>query len=441
MEKNFLLGVNYWPIRKGVYWWKDFHGKEVREEFSELRGIFARAVRFFLLWEDFQPGPGRVALDLLKALDEVFDAAKRYQLQLIPTLFVGHMSGINWIPLWLLDQESRREKPVSEEVTPPSPFPVYARGSPTEGRVRNFFAEGDLLEHQLFFLRTVVPRYSSHPSLLAWDLGNKPGNLGIPATGEEIQGWIKILTEETERLDPIHEVLLGLHQKDLEELTPFSPELPGKVHGTVCMHGYPFCTCWLSDSLDPCYLPFLLHLAGELSGKGVLMEELGLPVNPSLKQGEGSPFPATESTGGPGQAEEAQKGSAQAAESSTKLLEVSAEYPIFSQREGERFYAAALRGLHEHGAKGALAWCFADFHHSLWDKPPLLQSPHERFFGLFQEDGTLKGTGKAFREFARSCPERRERKRLIKIDMGAYKEDPSQYLQEEFRKFKELVFE
>ena len=33
----FLLGVNYWPRRKAMYWWAEFDAAEVREEFAMIR--------------------------------------------------------------------------------------------------------------------------------------------------------------------------------------------------------------------------------------------------------------------------------------------------------------------------------------------------------------------------------------------------------------------
>ena len=53
----FLLGVNYWPRRKAMYWWADFDAGEVREEFAMIRDLGLTHVRFFLLWESFQPSP------------------------------------------------------------------------------------------------------------------------------------------------------------------------------------------------------------------------------------------------------------------------------------------------------------------------------------------------------------------------------------------------
>ncbi len=32
MTDPFILGVNYWPRKKAMYWWSDFDAGEVREE-------------------------------------------------------------------------------------------------------------------------------------------------------------------------------------------------------------------------------------------------------------------------------------------------------------------------------------------------------------------------------------------------------------------------
>ncbi len=58
--EEFVCGVNYWPRRKAMYWWKSFEEAEVREEFAIIRSLGMRYVRIFLLWEDFQPTPHTV---------------------------------------------------------------------------------------------------------------------------------------------------------------------------------------------------------------------------------------------------------------------------------------------------------------------------------------------------------------------------------------------
>ena len=100
--EEFLLGINYWPRRKAMYWWSDFDPGEVREEFAMIRAIGLTHVRLFLLWESFQPSPDRIDRKAVADLRTVCDIAADNGLKLQPTFFTGHMSGPNWAPDWLL---------------------------------------------------------------------------------------------------------------------------------------------------------------------------------------------------------------------------------------------------------------------------------------------------------------------------------------------------
>ncbi len=102
MSEKFTLGVNYWPRRKAMYWWSNFDAGEVREEFSVIKEIGLDVVRFFLLWEDFQPEPDSVSKTALDNLVTVCDIAAENGLGVDLTFFTGHMSGPNWSPSWLL---------------------------------------------------------------------------------------------------------------------------------------------------------------------------------------------------------------------------------------------------------------------------------------------------------------------------------------------------
>ena len=67
MPDPFVLGVNYWPRRKAMEWWKRFDRGEVRDEFDLIAALGLTKVRVFLLWEDFQPSPDRVST---RAIDD-----------------------------------------------------------------------------------------------------------------------------------------------------------------------------------------------------------------------------------------------------------------------------------------------------------------------------------------------------------------------------------
>jgi hypothetical protein len=85
-----------------------------------------------------------------------------------------------------------------------------------------------------------------------------------------------------------------------------------------------------------------------------------------------------------------------------------------------------LPRLVEVGSRGAVMWCFADYHESLWDRPPCDVQLHERHFGLVRPDGSLKPHADVLRRFVASGPiisEPSARARMA-LDGAAFYADP-----------------
>src|SRR6185437_8758890 len=101
-REPFRVGVNYWPAATAMGWWSSFDPVEVEADFARIAASGLDSVRVFLTWEDFQPTPGLVDREMLARLLVVAAVAAGLGLALIPTLFTGHMSGVNWIPPWAL---------------------------------------------------------------------------------------------------------------------------------------------------------------------------------------------------------------------------------------------------------------------------------------------------------------------------------------------------
>jgi|SRR5690554_404911 len=118
MDDRFVLGVNYWPRRKAMYWWSDFDPSEVADEFDVISDLGLDVVRIFLLWDDWQPEPDRVSPQRLEDLQVVCDLAAERSLGLDITFFTGHMSGPNWVPRWMLDPGRAFPPPTSARSCP-----------------------------------------------------------------------------------------------------------------------------------------------------------------------------------------------------------------------------------------------------------------------------------------------------------------------------------
>lgn len=369
MTKPFVLGVNYWPRRKAMYWWSDFDAGEVREEFAVIRDLGMAVVRIFLLWDDFQPQPDSVSPAALDHLGQVFDIAAENNLGLDVTFFTGHMSGPNWSPRWLLDADAPKPSPWVRQ--------VVSRGEVVDSSYRNMFTDPQALDASRLLLDTVVGRFHQHPALWMWNLGNEPDLFAHPPSGAAGRGWVREMTRRIKQLDPIHPVTCGLHSASLLENNGLRVDQVYAETDVAVMHSYPMYLPWARDPLDPDLVPYTCALVTALCGKPTLMEEFG---GCTAAPGEPSQMWNWTAYGQP------------------------REQFMASEDDFAAYIEAVLPRLVDVGATGAMLWCFADYVPALWDKPPCEQSKHERFFGLVRPDGTLKPHAEVIRRFAATQP-------------------------------------
>ncbi|WP_297092549.1 beta-galactosidase [Thermococcus sp.] len=392
---EFVLGVNYWPRRKAMFWWKEFEEDEVREEFTVIKELNLDVVRIFLLWEDFQPEPERVDEKSLRNLERVMDIAHELGLGVMPTFFIGHMSGINWLPEWTLSE------------TPHPRFLTYSNGRVVDLGARDIYEEPDLLKAEELLLRTVGSELDDHPALYAWDISNEIDNVRIPRTPWAGKRWVRFVYE-TLKASSSKPVTFGIHQEDIQGDKHFRVGDVAEGNDFLCMHAYSVYTDF-TDPLDPYFVPFACLLTRALGGKEVLMEEFGMPTTP----------------------EETRK-----VRSVTGKHE--AEHYLINEGDAARWLEETLKALYEFGTLGAFYWNFADYHESVWDRPPLDRAVHERFFGLLRSDGSLKPTALVIREFRKKMGELKRRN--VEIDVPEdYYSDPKGNLVRLYREFRKKL--
>ena len=399
----FPVGVNYWPRRKAMYWWKDFDRDEVADEFDVIAGLGMSLVRIFLLWEDFQPTPTAVSPRALADLEIVADVAAERGLGLDVTFFTGHMSGPNWAPPWLLGGDA----PVPEERQ------VISGDDLDAGPYRNPFVEPVALAAGELLLRAVVGRLREHPGVWAWNLGNEPDNFAIPPDAEAGPAWARRMFAVIEELDPGRHRTVGLH----------SPSLMSAANGLradrmfadadfAVMHTYPIYANFGAEALDADTVPFATALTAALSGKPTMMEEFGACTAPP-----GSDTSTWEwQVGG------------------TRWRQIMLSETVLAEHLEQ-----VLPRLVEVGSRGAMVWCFADYDEHLWDRPPCDTKLHERHFGLLRPDGSLKPHAEVLRDFIASRPviTPPSPRARMEVDGDAFYADPTAVLPELYRAFKE----
>src|SRR5947207_13614819 len=143
-------------------WWSQFDRAEVAADFARIAASGLDSVRVFLTWEDFQPAPTEVDREMLDRLVGVVDLAGELGLAVIPTLFTGHMSGVNWIPAWALGGSDGDDR-----------FRVIAGGRVADTGLRNWFTDPVVGEAQALLAAETVAVLRGHEAVWAWDLGNE----------------------------------------------------------------------------------------------------------------------------------------------------------------------------------------------------------------------------------------------------------------------------
>jgi len=342
---GFRLGVNYWPARTAVSWWADFDAGEFRTDLARLSDSGFDSIRIFLTWEDFQPAPHTVNAEMLDRLILVADLVQEAGLAVMPTLFTGHMSGVNLIPPWGLAGPAANQR-----------FRVLSGGSVARRGVRSWFIDAEITDAQVLLARESAAALAGHPALWAWDLGNENSNCSIPPDRSSGREWLKRMTAAIRGADDIAAVTIGLHMEDLEQDRNLGPADAAAVCDFLTMHGYPIYAPWARCPTDEHVLAFLTEVTMWLGGgSDVLFSEFGLPT---FREGE-------RATGEPG----------------SMLVE---------EQTAAAYIDRALHTLRGVGATGAMLWCHSDYNPAIWFAPPLDEATHERFFGQWRADGSPK---------------------------------------------------
>jgi endo-1,4-beta-mannosidase len=359
---DWTLGINYWPRRKAMYWWKQFDGGEVREEFAQIASWGLSLVRICLLWEDFQRGPDQVDSAALAHLVEVLDAARDQGLGVMPTLIVGNMSGAFWFPRWVY----------AEQVAPLQAL-WLADSRPTDRLVRDIYGEPEMLHAQARLAEVVAGRLRDHPALWGWDLANEIDAAGHPTTDDAGWLWTRTLASALRLADSMHAITYGAHSPSLELRNHLRIDDMASSLDFLSMHGYPIYSDVAKGPFDPEFVPYLTALTAALGGKPAMMQEFGV------------------CTAAPGEPSHAIK---------DDFLGKEQDQLLASEEDAAAYYDAVLSRLRALRVPGALAWCYADYARELWDRPPLDRAIRERSFGLVRSDGAEKAAVDVLRRHA-----------------------------------------
>jgi hypothetical protein len=369
---TFTLGVNYWPRRSAMYMWERFDLGELREDFALIRSLGLSVVRFFVMWEDFQPAPDRMDSDMLRRFDAVMDALAAAGLKGMPAFFTGHMSGVNYMPEWVLDK-----------ARPHGRFRTFGRGLvQLPWGAGNFYAE-PLLEACRVQVRSIGERCRGHEALYMWDLGNEFSNLRGADSPQQSANWSRVLSEDLFEVSGF-QTTAGNHSEDLTEDRGIRPSSFCAPFPCAVMHGYSVYADVARGRLDPEVVPFFCQVMQSTSGKAVLFNEFG---NPTCPPGTVSPFDRVPLPGEP-------------APEAKDLPPNAAPYACLTEEEMATYCYEVLDRLQQRGALGAFWWNWADYVPELANTPPFDRAHHEMTFGMIRSDGSFKPVAETMKRFA-----------------------------------------
>jgi len=236
MRDRFLIGVNYWPSSSGPFMWQDWSESEVKLDFDRMSKHGFNAVRVFLFLPDFMKEPQKVDEGSLRKLDALLRIANETGLKVLPSVFVGHMSGENWDFPWSKGQD--------------------------------FYRDPDMLASEELLVSTIARRYGNRREVIGWILSNElPLYAGDPDP-DTARSWTKRMVDAFRREGDAHPISTG----DGMFSEGFRPEYLWDLVDWIGPHVYSF-----GLVIDPIKWSYL-HEARVLHaglGKPVLMEEFG----------------------------------------------------------------------------------------------------------------------------------------------------------------------
>lgn len=395
-DQPFILGVNYWPQKTALFMWREFDRASIDEDMSLISGLGLSCVRIFLLWEDFQPKPKNVPTVMLDRLAELLEIADDRNLAVVVTLFTGHIFGLNCLPPWMLLASTEQGQ-----------YQVFSMDKLRFNKMRNPYAEPEIIEGQIYFLRELTSAVSGHPALYSWDLGNEPSLWSVPPDSFSAELWLQAMTETLKEEDDTLPLTLSLHVNDLTRSSGLTPKLAAKYLDYLAISVKPHRIPWAKDPFSPAIPSFLGSVARWLGKSSVMIEEFGLATEPFVPVAGGRD-PGSEDA-----------------------------HLLVSEEDAALYAENALFHLRRFDLMGAFWKSYGDYHPSIWKWPPLAWSKTERFSGIVRYDGTPKMAASVFKPESTGSEAEEVSFEWIDVSEEEYYRDPGQHLGRLYGRFRE----
>lgn len=161
MRAEPVVGCVYIPSGKGFRLWSDWDSATLDEDLARIRAEGLEAIRFFVLWRDFEPESGRYEARAFARLRDFVAAADRHELLCVPSLLTIFVNGE------LLDLPWRAG--------------------------RDLWRDAEMRERARAFAAAVAATLRGSDNVFAYDVGDELVHVDLDAcrrlSREEAEGW------------------------------------------------------------------------------------------------------------------------------------------------------------------------------------------------------------------------------------------------------------
>jgi len=205
-QKFILVGINYMPSEAFYRLWEDWNPNQIKKDFKKMKELNLEAIRVPLFWASVEPEEGVISPKFLKRFDEFLKIAKKYEIYVMPFLFVGVCVDIWDVP--------------------------WRRG-------RDIYKDPEMLKLERKHAETLASRYGDNPAIVAWDISDEPYYYGGNTNADTATSWVSLIYEAIKSKDKRHPVTLGFDNCHIIQNTGFQVERLIPVQDFLSLCAYP----------------------------------------------------------------------------------------------------------------------------------------------------------------------------------------------------------
>jgi len=201
-------GVHWVPAKAAMQWPMEWDPASVEADFRKMRELGVNTVRLDLVWAWFEPRPGDYNPAAFAQLDELVKLARRYEIYLQPSLFIGNEVGE---AIWDVPWRNGRHP----------------------------HADPEMLRLETNLAAEFGRRYANETAIESWDLTDEPPFWNAGKTTDAMAiNWTRLISGAIRRVDSLHPIVVGTDAQDIGH-GPFRPDNILSEVDLLSVHPYP----------------------------------------------------------------------------------------------------------------------------------------------------------------------------------------------------------